>query len=149
MGAGPFQRSATFSSMNDTPIAVMSGAKRATRGRPLIVCWTRTSHHSRTKWGAPTWPPIPPREARHAPAEPWRPSAFRVLRGAPTWPPTPPREARHAPAEPWRPSAFRVLRQALLEDGLELELAADRRVRLHHFEAGHGVGVDVNVLGEP
>src|SRR5207247_1844508 len=98
--------------------------------------------------GAPTWPPTPPREARRAPAEPWRPSAFRVLSGAPTWPPTPPREARHAPAEPWRSSAFRVLRQALLEDGLELELAADRRVRLHHFEAGHGVVVDVTVLVE-
>src|SRR2546426_695669 len=36
----------------------------------------------------------------------------------------------------------------LLEDGLELELAPDRRVRLHHFEAGHRVVVDVTVLVE-
>src|SRR5437879_12224017 len=36
----------------------------------------------------------------------------------------------------------------LLEDGLELELAADRSVRLHHLEAGHGVVVDVAVLVE-
>src|SRR5207247_3407432 len=36
----------------------------------------------------------------------------------------------------------------LLEDGLELELAADRPVRLHHLEAGHGVVVDVAVLVE-
>ena len=31
MGAGPFQSSATFSSMNDTPMAVMSGASRGAR----------------------------------------------------------------------------------------------------------------------
>src|SRR3989454_11252017 len=36
----------------------------------------------------------------------------------------------------------------LLENGLELELAADRRVGLHHLEAGHGVVVDVTVLVE-
>src|SRR5713101_6453530 len=36
----------------------------------------------------------------------------------------------------------------LLEDGLELELAADRRVRLHHLEAGHRLVVDVTVLVE-
>src|SRR5437899_11560448 len=36
----------------------------------------------------------------------------------------------------------------LLEDGLELELAADRRVGLHDLEAGHGVVVDVAVLVE-
>src|ERR1700741_1866302 len=33
----------------------------------------------------------------------------------------------------------------LLEDGLELELAAERGVGLHHLEAGHGVVVDVAV----
>ena len=31
IGAGPFQRRAMFSSMNDTPIAVMSGASRVER----------------------------------------------------------------------------------------------------------------------
>ena len=31
MGAGPFQRSARFSSMNDTPMAVISGARRVER----------------------------------------------------------------------------------------------------------------------
>src|SRR5256712_3650548 len=36
----------------------------------------------------------------------------------------------------------------LLEDGLELELAPGRRVRLHHFEAGHRVVIDVTVLVE-
>src|SRR2546422_4765688 len=36
----------------------------------------------------------------------------------------------------------------LLEDGLELELAPDRRVRLHHFEAGHRVVIHVTVLVE-
>ena len=30
-GAGPFHRSAMFSSMNDTPMAVMSGARRVDR----------------------------------------------------------------------------------------------------------------------
>src|SRR4029453_11782696 len=34
---------------------------------------------------------------------------------------------------------------ALLEDGLELELAADGGVGLHDLEAGHGVVVDVAV----
>src|SRR5207245_2613994 len=120
----------------------------APQARSLLVCWPPLTPLSFLNWGGPTRPPTPPREARHAPARPWRSSAFRVLRGAPTWPPTPPREARRAPAEPWRPSAFRVLRQALLEDGLELELAADRRVRLPHFEAGPGVVVDVTVLVE-
>src|SRR5438128_11066886 len=36
----------------------------------------------------------------------------------------------------------------LLEDGLELELAADWRVGLHHLEAVHRVVVDVTVLVE-
>src|SRR5258705_427857 len=36
----------------------------------------------------------------------------------------------------------------LLEDGLELELAADRPVGLHGLEAGHRVVVDVAVLVE-
>src|SRR5258705_7829773 len=36
----------------------------------------------------------------------------------------------------------------LLEDGLELELAADGAVGLHDFEAGHRVVVDVPVLVE-
>src|SRR5437868_2897498 len=53
MGAGPFQSSATFSSMKDTPMAVISGASRT--------------------WGAPSGPPIPP-SARRAPAKPWRAS---------------------------------------------------------------------------
>ena len=30
-GAGPFQTSAMFSSMNDTPMAVISGARRVDR----------------------------------------------------------------------------------------------------------------------
>src|SRR5215471_10584691 len=55
---------------------------------------------------------------------------------------------------PCPPSAFvmsvapRPIRERsipLLEDGLELELAADRSVGLHHLEAGHGVVVDVAV----
>ena len=46
---------------------------------------------------------------------------------------------------PRRPALHAV---ALLEDGLELELAADRPVRLHRLEAGHGVVVDVAVLVE-
>src|SRR5215813_12692359 len=39
-------------------------------------------------------------------------------------------------------------RTALLEDRLELELAADRPVGLHGLEAGHRVVVDVAVLVE-
>src|SRR5215831_10370471 len=36
----------------------------------------------------------------------------------------------------------------LLQDGLELELAAYGAVRLYHLEAGHGVVVDIAVLVE-
>src|SRR5258706_4450407 len=39
-------------------------------------------------------------------------------------------------------------RTGLLEDGFELELAADRPLGLHGLEAGHGVVVDVAVLVE-
>src|SRR5437016_13861320 len=39
-------------------------------------------------------------------------------------------------------------RTGLLEDGLELELAADRPVGLHDLETGHRVVIDVAVLVE-
>src|SRR5215471_14763823 len=86
-------------------------AKTAPRVRPLMVCWTRTSHHS-IALGA------------HA-------------RGAAS-------PGGRVPDGGWRTTPLR----ALLEDGLELELAADRPVRLHDLEAGHGVVVDVAVLVE-
>ena len=35
MGAGPFQRSARFSSMNDTPMAVIRGASRKAAQGPI------------------------------------------------------------------------------------------------------------------
>src|SRR5215831_8974981 len=92
-------------------------AKTAPRVRPLMVCWTRTSHHS-IALGA------------HA-----RGTAGSRRATSP---------GGRVPEGGWRTTPLR----ALLEDGLELELAADRPVRLHDLEAGHGVVVDVAVLVE-
>src|SRR6266850_631286 len=54
------------------------------------------------------------------------------------------RRARGRPGEAGAPLAV----ARLLEDGFELELAADGAVGFHDFEAGHRVVVDVAVLVE-
>src|SRR6266487_4207920 len=60
-------------------------------------------------------------------------------------------QAPRARRRPGRAGALFVILRApagLLEDGFELELAADRPLGLHGLEAGHGVVVDVAVLVE-
>src|SRR5207249_8755225 len=73
------------------------------------------------RWGAPTWPPIPP-NVRSAPGNPWRssiPPAFgapRATRGAPLSPPAfgAPRATRGAPLSPPAFGAPRATRGAPL-----------------------------------
>src|SRR5215813_2478826 len=88
-------------------------------------------------------PPSPP-ALGHAPAKPWRASGVLCGLGTP----------ESAKAVSWadssRPGGAGALfvMAGLLEDRLELELAADRPVGLHRLEAGHRVVVDVTVLVE-
>src|SRR5207245_2553238 len=89
-------------------------------------------------------PPYPPGSfgaPRHGPRSPpgWLGAPRYGPRYAPGWLGAP-RENRGAPR-------FRR-HSPLLENCLELELAADRGVRLHGLEARHGVVVDVTVLVE-
>src|SRR6516162_5012318 len=87
-------------------------------------------------------PPKPP-ALGDAPAEPWRPSGLVCGSGVPSGP--------GSGARPGGAGALVVMpsvRTGLLEDGLELEFAADRPFGLHRLEAGHRVVVDVAVLVE-
>src|SRR5262245_48983704 len=98
--------------------------------------WVRLDGGRCGDGGPRNGPPYPPALGR-APAQPWRASVWRCgLRG--------PEMVSQAP----RRSDAPLPRQGLLEDRLELELAADRPVGLHGLEAGHRVVVDVAVLVE-
>src|SRR5204863_20904 len=89
------------------------------------------------RWGAPTWPPMPP-------------DLRRDRAGGSIVSATPPRPRKRPDLRLDRAggSIASAALARLLEDGLELELAADRRVGLHHLEAGHRVVVDVTVFVE-
>src|SRR5439155_16397462 len=130
-------------------------AKTAPRVRPLIVCWTRTSHHSigQSK-GASTAPSEPPPRNRIAHATPaleveprTRGARFERVVEATSSPSERERAGVRAGAcsrmvrarRGWEGPVGRPPPARLLEDGLELELAAERPVRLHHLEARHGV----------
>src|SRR5438128_12452557 len=106
-------------------------------------------------------PPKPP-ALGDAPAEPWRPSrmlcGFGGLEGSRSRGDVVAGALELAPATAQggssRPGGAVALlgilraRTGLLEDGLELELAADRPVGLHGLESRHRVVVDVAVLVE-
>src|SRR5881628_860207 len=92
-------------------------------------------------------PPKPP-ALGHASAEPWRASGLLGGSGGSEMAAAASRGGTSRPG--WAGALVVILRvrTGLLEDGLELELAADRPVGLHGLEAGHGVVVDVAVLVE-
>src|SRR5213594_1510 len=89
-------------------------------------------------------PPKPP-ALGHASAEPWRASGLLGGSGGSEMAAAASRGGTSRPG--WAGALVVILRvrTGLLEDGLELELAADRPVGLHGLEAGHGVVVDVAV----
>src|SRR5438105_14446009 len=130
------------------------GARRRPGGAvaPLGIAWRF--------WGL-EGPPKPP-ALGDAPAEPWRPSrmlcGFGGLEGSRSRGDVVAGALELAPATAQggssRPGGAVALlgilraRTGLLENGLELELAADRPVGLHGLESRHRVVVDVTVLVE-
>src|SRR5213594_2742931 len=92
-------------------------------------------------------PPKPP-ALGHASAEPWRASGLLGGSGGSEMAAAASRGGTSRPG--WAGALVVILRvrTGLLEDGLELELAADRPVGLHGLEPGHRVVVDVAVLVE-
>src|SRR5437899_595024 len=130
------------------------GARRRPGGAvaPLGIAWRFWSLEG---------PPKPP-ALGDAPAEPWRPSrmlsGFGGLEGSRSRGDVVAGALELAPATAQggssRPGGAVALlgilraRTGLLEDGLELELAADRPVGLHGLESRHRVVVDVAVLVE-